>query len=125
MSSAESATRARHPGRDQPGPATSARAPTPSVRTTDLRLGLMEGTSGGDRSEHAPPVRRQTGEETRPYVLLAQVRDAWKMLSIEVSSMPSNSSADWWAERPSLSAREKLAIMPVLRDRRSFASSRG
>jgi len=53
-----------------------------------------------------------------------QVLEASKMLAIDASSMASNSSSDCCAFRPSDSAREKLATIPVWRDRRSFASSR-
>lgn len=41
-----------------------------------------------------------------------QVFEASKMLWIERSSVASNSSSLCWAERPSESAREKLATMP-------------
>ena len=42
----------------------------------------------------------------------AQVEDASKIDWIEASSMALNSSSDCPAESPSVSAREKLAIMP-------------
>ena len=52
-----------------------------------------------------------------------QVIEASKMLWIEASSVELNSSSDCCAERPSLSALEKLAIMPWFRPSRALASS--
>ena len=53
-----------------------------------------------------------------------QVLEASKMLWVEASSAAVYSSADCWADRPSVKAREKLAITPGLRARRALASSR-
>ena len=50
--------------------------------------------------------------------------DAVKMQSIVSASFASNSASLWRAERPSVRAREKLAIMFVLHDSLAFASSR-
>ena len=47
------------------------------------------------------------------------------MLWIVSSIVELNSSSDCWADRPSARAREKLAIMPLLRARRALDSSRG
>ena len=46
------------------------------------------------------------------------------MLSIDAAIVSLNSASDCCAESPSVSAREKLAIMPVLLDSRSLASFR-
>lgn len=54
----------------------------------------------------------------------SQVIDAAKMLAIESFSVASNSSSLCWTERPSVRAREKLAITPWLRARRVLASPR-
>ena len=54
----------------------------------------------------------------------AHVFDASKMLWIDVSSVASNSASLCCADRPSVSAREKLAITPWLRASRALASSR-
>ena len=53
-----------------------------------------------------------------------QVTDASKMPAIDSFSVASKSSSLCWAERPSVSAREKLAITPRLRARRALASAR-
>ena len=53
-----------------------------------------------------------------------QVIEAAKILAIERSRAPLNSSADCSATSPSTSAREKLATTPWLRAKRAFASSR-
>jgi hypothetical protein len=53
-----------------------------------------------------------------------QVIEAAKILAIERSRAPLNSSADCSATSPSTSAREKLATIPWLRAKRAFASSR-
>ena len=50
--------------------------------------------------------------------------EAVKMQSIVSASFASNSASLCWAESPSVSAREKLAIMPVLHDSLALASSR-
>jgi hypothetical protein len=52
------------------------------------------------------------------------VFEASQMLWMALSSAPLNSASLCWAVRPSLSAREKLAIMPFCRARRLLASSR-
>ena len=54
----------------------------------------------------------------------AQVLDALAIMAIDSSSVASNSSALCCAVSPSVSAREKLAMTPWLRARRSHASSR-
>jgi hypothetical protein len=50
--------------------------------------------------------------------------DAWKMLSIADFSNALNSASVWCTDNPSVKAREKLAIMPVLWLSLAFASSR-
>jgi hypothetical protein len=50
--------------------------------------------------------------------------DAWKMLSIADPSKALNSTSVWRTDRPSVKAREKLAITPVLWLSLAFASSR-
>ena len=52
-----------------------------------------------------------------------QVLDARQIASIDASSVRLNSSSDCWAESPSVSAREKLAIMPSFCASRRLASS--
>jgi hypothetical protein len=53
-----------------------------------------------------------------------QVFEAAQMLAIDASSAALNSASDCFAERPSVSAREKLAMTPLLRDKRALDSSR-
>ncbi|MCU1355335.1 MAG: hypothetical protein JWM89_753 [Acidimicrobiales bacterium] len=90
----------------------------------------LDGTSGDAlvRSLRAGHRRcswaGQHGRPRPPAVLLAQVMEASKMPLIDSSSVASNSASLCWALSPSVSAREKLAMTPGLRLRRSFASAR-
>ena len=59
-----------------------------------------------------------------PRTACVHVIDAAKMLAIDSFSVASKSLSLCWTERPSVSAREKLAITPWLRTRRALASSR-
>jgi hypothetical protein len=52
------------------------------------------------------------------------VPDAAAISAIDLSSIASNSAGLCWAVRPSVSAREKLAMTPWLRAKRAQASSR-
>ena len=70
--------------------------------------------AGGDR-----------GARTVMGARCGQVFDASKMLPIAVSRSASNSASVCCAVKPSVNAREKLAIMPGLRARMALASSRG
>ena len=54
----------------------------------------------------------------------SQVPDAAAISAIGLSSMASNSAGLCCAVRPSVSAREKLAMTPLLRANRAQASSR-
>ena len=53
-----------------------------------------------------------------------QVVEAAWILSIAAAMAALKSSSDWPADKPSVSAREKLAIMPAFAARRALASSR-
>ena len=69
-------------------------------------------------------VAAVVGGMTPPTGALAPVLEAAKIPAIDDASVASNSSSDCCADRPSVSAREKLAMTPGLRESRSFASSR-
>jgi len=60
------------------------------------------------------PARRTAG----------YVREAAQIPAIDWSRRASNAASDWSTLRPSVSAREKLAMTPWLRARRAVASSR-
>ena len=59
-----------------------------------------------------------------PNARAGYVLEASKMLAMDESSIALNSSSDCCAVRPSVSAREKLAMTPWLRVMRALASSR-
>lgn len=70
------------------------------------------------------PWHRDPDEQLEDQGSVRQVCDAWKMLSIDESSISLNSASLCSACSPSVSAREKLAATPRFRDIRAFASSR-
>ena len=88
-------------------------------RAGGLNAGVARPAPGPGAAAPAEGLRRPQGPVQR-----RQVIEAWQMLSIDASSAASNSASDCWAERPSVSAREKLATMPCWRASRALASSR-
>ena len=79
-----------------------------------LHLGDQADRAGGRRGGGRRDVSRVT----------SQVFDAAAISAIDLSSIASNSCALCCAVSPSVSAREKLAITPLLRASRAHASSR-
>lgn len=77
-------------------------------------------------SNRSCPNRAVAGSQRSwsPRTACVHVIDAAKMLAIDSFSVASKSLSLCWTERPSVSAREKLAITPWLRVRRALASPR-
>ena len=90
------------------------RAEGESALSSRSRYGIEVGRRVFVRTLHGSPARAG-------YRLTL---DAWKMLSIAAPSDALNSASVWRTDRPSVKAREKLAIMPVLWLSLAFASSR-